>query len=757
MADQLNIKDWKERIAAIASKSLGDSSVHSKLVDTTAGHDFPLTMGPFTFSVRPEASALIALVNSQNDLDDNPMEGVIQVRSDAIEYPPQISFSEKGAWLAYQVEAGVKGAGGADIGSLGLNIEGESVVQLCDYRYHSDRNEKIKDAIAVDLGSSRFAVRQDDLKLLGPNEATSYRVRAKLTTTVEASVSDALLANLNGLSSFLRSNTPVAIKFEAGASFKLVIGITDDFLVVFSRASEDRIRLAVRKGRISTQVMSGTTGVEIQLSDAAPINAAVDKLLEGIAGASVDKVDNLLTQTVISSLTSDQKNLFTQLLKRLKVDDDVTDLVSVRNQWETIKKEVRKRLEVLLKTKLSAAFLYEYSRIRSDSVLLQAVLPETAFISDGLHSSLIKTNLSDTLQWCRDHKVAPENYLHQSQLTTEQKWGLSLSLGNRFKIGDEDTEKLDRITREDWKGRRQLVFLGQRGYEGNWVGQKRVWMADFVAEMPNFEMTPFLSHFEFGLHFKWLWEETKLSNDELQTCIDHAEIWRTINDRAAANQELQQGLGKKVKIGFDIKIDDVAFRQLVKAAAETSNDHFALAMAKAMPWDSVDARGIVERRTRLYAPLWKSYLLDSERTYRDYARMARLTLQQLDNGVEVAWLEGEITSDGHTAWPVSFAEMIRLNGSDSNDLSGIADQWQRFRNSAKTLHAAIASDASPDQLTTVFKGFSSLWSQALQLRAAVVYWIDLASANSLLGHVERTMTVELVDERLQLNLAVPSR
>ena len=651
----------------------------------------------------------------------------------------------------------MKGAGGADIGSLGLNIEGESVVQLCDYRYHSDRNEKIKDAIAVDLGSSRFAVRLDDLKLLGPNEATSYRVRAKLTTTVEASVSDALLANLNGLSSFLRSNTPVAIKFEAGANIKLVVGITDDFLVVFSRASEDRIRLAVRKGRISTQVMSGTTGVEIQLSDAAPINAAVDKLLEGIAGASVDKVDNLLTETVISSLTSDQKNLFTQLLKRLKVDDDVTDLVSLRNQWETIKKEVRKRLEVLLKTKLSAAFLYEYSRIRSDSVLLQAVLPETAFISDGLHSSLIKANLSDTLQWCRDHKVAPENYLHQSQLTTEQKWGLSLSLGNRFKIGDEDTEKLDRITREDWKGRRQLVFLGQRGYEGNWIGQKRVWMADFIAEMPNFEMTPFLSHFEFGLHFRWLWEETKLSNDELQTCIDHAEIWRAINDKTAANQELQQGLGKKVKISFDIKIDDVAFRQLVKAAAETSNDHFALAMAKAMPWGSVDARGIVERRTRLYAPLWKSYLLDSESTYRDYARIARTTLQQLDNGVEVAWLEGEITSDGHTAWPVSFAEMIRLNGSDSNDLSGIADQWQRFRNSAKTLQAAIASDASPDQLPTVFKGFSSLWSQALQLRAAVVYWIDLAAANSLLGHVERTMTVELVDERLQLNLAVPSR
>src|SRR4030095_4912274 len=159
----------------------------------------------------------------------------------------------------------------------------------------------------------------------------------------------------------------------------------------------------------------------------------------------------------------------------------------------------------------------------------------------------------------------------------------------------------------------------------------------------------------------------------------------------------------------------------------------------------------------LYAPLWKSYLLDSERTYRDYASMARSTLQQLDNGVEVAFIEGEISSDGKTAWPLSFAEMIRLNGADSNDLSGIADQWKRFQNGVRTLQAAVASDGSPDQLKSVFKDLSPLCSQALQVRAALVYWIDLASVNSLLGHVERTMTVELVDERIQLNLAVPSR
>ena len=329
-----------------------------------------------------------------------------------------------------------------------------------------------------------------------------------------------------------------------------------------------------------------------------------------------------------------------------------------------------------------------------------------------LHGSLIRGNLNPALQWCRENKVAPEKYLHEQRLSTDRKWGLSISLGKKFQIGGRDIEKLEDITREDGLDRRQITFLGQRGYEGNWVGQKVTWMADFSADMKDFADNPRMSDVDFGLHFKWNWDEKKLSKDEVDTYVDYAEIWRAISDSRAARTELGPHVGKKAGISLEVKIDNDVFRELVKAAANTTVDHIAFAIAKAMPWAAFEARSIVERRRRLYAPVWKTYLSEPDQSYRDYAKIARKTLQQLENGAEVSNLEGEIPSGlALTAWPVSFAEMIRLNGTQAGGgLSGIAEDWKRFGASIKTLADAFAVNDSPNNLKKVFKDFCGLWS-----------------------------------------------
>ena len=139
---------------------------------------------------------------------------------------------------------------------MGLNIEGEKVAELCDYHFHPDRSEKLLEAILADFSSVRFAVQPSDVKKLGSNEAVAYRIRGKLSTTIEASRSDALTANLNGLSSFLRTNTPVAVKFSFGADAKLNVTLTNDFLLVFSRETEDRIRVGVKRGKVSSLSLS---------------------------------------------------------------------------------------------------------------------------------------------------------------------------------------------------------------------------------------------------------------------------------------------------------------------------------------------------------------------------------------------------------------------------------------------------------------------------------------------------------------------
>jgi hypothetical protein len=229
----------------------------------------------------------------------------------------------------------------------------------------------------------------------------------------------------------------------------------------------------------------------------------VNAVLEGLSGAAIPKIVDLIGQKTLSALNDDQRALFNQLVYRFGVDDLLADLDSLKERWEKLTDQVREWLETAVKEKFEAGFRYEYSRVLSESTLLQVMLPQEALLDNvaDLHGGLIRGNLNPILQWCRDNKVAPEKYLHEQRLTADRKWGLSIGLGKKFRIGGTDTETLEAITREDGLNRRQITFLGQRGYKGNWVGQTVTWMADFSADMQDFADNPRMSDVDFGLHF----------------------------------------------------------------------------------------------------------------------------------------------------------------------------------------------------------------------------------------------------------------
>src|SRR5262249_31563277 len=154
---------------------------------------------------------------------------------------------------------------------------------------------------------------------------------------------------------------------------------------------------------------------------------------------------------------------------------------------------------------------------------------------------------------------------------------------------------------------------------------------------------------------------------------------------------------------LEVKIDDVAFSKLLRFATQTTVDHVALAMAKAMPWGSQAARSMIDRRTRLYAALWKDYLANPNRSYRDYAGIARSTLQQMDNAAEVGGMEADFPAgSAKTAWPISFAEMIRLNGSRPDGFSGIAADWEQFKSAITDLVKGIDAKDPYLRFKTVF-------------------------------------------------------
>src|SRR5262245_36650399 len=105
---EFELPGWQETAKAFLNKSIGDPTVTSKLFTAGVSHDFPMKVGGFAFSIQPQAEVRAVVFNSKNDVEDDPMEGVIGNEDDESGLGPQILFNEKHAWLAYHVRAGVK-------------------------------------------------------------------------------------------------------------------------------------------------------------------------------------------------------------------------------------------------------------------------------------------------------------------------------------------------------------------------------------------------------------------------------------------------------------------------------------------------------------------------------------------------------------------------------------------------------------------------------------------------------------------------
>lgn len=154
-----------------------------------------------------------------------------------------------------------------------------------------------------------------------------------------------------------------------------------------------------------------------------------------------------------------------------------------------------------------------------------------------------------------------EKFLHQTKLTKKKSWGFSIGIAD-WKVIGQDLETLEKVFQSKMNGTRRVSFLGQRGYEGTWFDNKVNWMADFVAEMPDFSPEPTADQFRYGLRLKWSWSEKELSENELEEYVDHASTWRVLDedDRVDLKEDLKGRFGRKARIDLELYFEDPVFR-----------------------------------------------------------------------------------------------------------------------------------------------------------------------------------------------------
>ncbi|MGB7925077.1 MAG: hypothetical protein WCF57_17685 [Pyrinomonadaceae bacterium] len=759
----------KDPESALPNKPLDDANVGPKLIGGSASYDGEHKLGGVKFGFGVEGNASVTAFNSLDDKDDDGVLGRPTAAGSELEVtlPPQIELTEEEAWLKYRYEATAKASVGGAVSIVEFKIDGSKKAVFTDYHRHA-RDENTQAAFLSDLTALRFAAVPDDVLELREREALSYQIHGELSANVTLSWADVFTAGMSSLSQLLKSGQLLAIKISAAASVKFDVGLVDDFRVVFTKGSGNNVVVAVKKSDSREVGVAASLGVTVKFADEAAVQKVLSDLVESFAGEQVAVIDDLFNKATFADLTDEQRAIIDAVSERLGLGGVGQTLASMKERWEALKKRVEETITKIAKAKVELGFTYEYLRVSKEDTLLVAELDQETF--KACHNDLMLCDIRPMLDWVKDHPAALKNYLNQKSLKRSKAWGFSLGIGP-WNLGGKDQKELTRTVQTNIEERQRVAYRGMRGYTGKWLSDTTSWTVDFKADMKEFskDQTPTTCEFQYGLHFKWLWDQKNLEKKELLEFLDCAVVWRILNhdDVDEAIEKIGDKLNQTAQTSVEFTIEDSTLRALlpiiaaadINKADETNLDAVYRAFGKAMPYmDGYDARRLPNLREACYAPLWKYYFENNDMSDDMFPKIAGLNIEKIAQALQIkakglGTFEKGIPGKPESTYtnPYTFSGQIHLNGYTGHDYTGIYKHWVRFASGLSRLRNSLETGkcAPGETINEVFKDLSSFWGQSFFVRAAGIYLLDTAAANGdLLKQINGAVTVTFADDEV---------
>jgi hypothetical protein len=697
-----------EFLSAFTDTPIGTASASHDLASVPFEYGPKALINGVTFSVTAGGLLTSSVFSRAGDVDE---DGVLVPAAKGEPAPP-LELNEASAWLKYRCSAAVSGkvkAGDAFV------VEGDRSVIFASYHVH-DRNVLLRTAVIkdlVNLQELRLAANIADVMKLQPKEALAFRVHGTLGATISLNWADVFAGQLGFLSEFVPDRTAVGIEIKANAGFTGSVRITDDFTVSFARTETNDFRIAVKKARLSRLSAGAGANIEARLTNPTDVEQVLDNVVQGLSGFSEKTITALLAKARLT------KNELT-ILNAVQTRFGIPDLAQLSAKWDSLKKEIAKKIQTAAESKLQAGFTYEYSRTKTESVFLQAIV--AAGPLQSFHQDLMLCRLGAITEHVRSGKpgVRLEDYLKETTIQRSQSWGFTLGIG-KWKIWSKDQKQLSSTTQENIAGRRQVAYEGFRAYNDDEKG----WSADVKAEMPAFSASPapLASEFTLGLHLHYEWKESKYREDRLREFLDYAMVWKVLS--ATDEEDIVQKLkpmakSEKVELHLDLTFSDDAIRAVVQSLPPNMEEYFARALARSMPWWKVTkSRQIISERESVYAPLWKYYLsTGGQEPPKRYARYASSQMSAGPAGKDMAFLEN---ADNYTrSRPYTFAGLIELNSSTFVD-------WKSFSSGLASLKAVSDPKAPYVMVERSLGSMLKLFAQSHHTRAVGALLLDLAA------------------------------
>jgi predicted TIM-barrel fold metal-dependent hydrolase len=674
------------------------------LKDTKLDEDFDLPLqaetssqlgGSIPIGLTAAADFSIQLFNQR---DQNDPDGIVLPRSAGAPAPP-LTLEPGRSWLKYKLEGKLAAHAGTNVGKAGLKIDLGAGVTFTDYRVH-DRKGLLREALLTDLRSPRFAIRRADVMRLRDGEALSFAARGTLAAEVTLTWSDAFAVGLGQIANALGSaGGTLGLTLDAGATVSARVEKEDDFMVVFARLSEG-FRVSLRKTDSRKAAVAAKVSGALHFSDPAGIRVLADGLIEDAPGVA--------------------------------------------------RKAVLDSVEGVAKRKIEAGFDYEYSRLETRSLLLEAFVdPESL---DELHEDLVQGDGSGLLDRIRGEMPGVElvQYLRQREVVRRQAWGFTLG-----RLSGQDVQTTRFVEQLDLHGNAKRSFLGTRGYTGKWLrNEDWKWLVDLKADMADFQKPSAITtrSFSYGLALMMEWER-EVNQTSLAEVLDAAAIWGALPDGVEAERARLADLkliGKPATVRVELTIDHGVLAKILPAQPDP--DATAKAFARAMPWHNSQVHSEAKTRERLYAPVWK-YLLeasqdpgwDLDARLGQMANMAADRVRPVSAGMAAA---ETMPADQRQMW--TFAGLLDRNRQ-------ILTRWAAFHKGLALLGRAVAGPGDPPEAVhEMFARMEDFWRQAHHVRAAGAWLLARADSLGLRREARATLKIDFKSEGVPKSRVVGS-
>lgn len=658
---------------------------------------------------------------------------------------------------------------------LEIGVDVGVTVKTMAYFKH-EKNDIVKDAVLKDLKEMSFAFILQHVKKLKTGEALAVVTNGNLLVSLSFDSSNIMSGGLSGVAEFVEKGKDVLLDVDAGVEIGVDFSLNGDYELVFSRISTTHYGIIVRSAVVSEFNAGIQAGVTAAFNNPEAVsgyfNKQLDRLLEAVtnmdASALLELEEKLKNASINNlpfiSLGENEQKAVDFLIDRLKLKDEVDKITSLLKKLGEIRSVIKDKITTAAKTKIEAGFNYEYSRITSNSVLLNAEI--TGAILSKVHKDLVLFNTASlidlALEQGNQNELLIKEYLKEKIIKKTFTWGISIGLGD-YKVGGQDFKEIESKVQKtiiNGEEAKKVAFEGVRKYEesGNLGGFGKDYWVAFNAAMGSFKKEPLMSDFDFGFSFFIEHYEGKLRKSEKEKflqIIDMAQLWNIISesDSQSRANELWALLNHKTNakdINFSLKLNfspeafdslKVIWNQLFNLNTDSNLTLLSRAFGKAMPYnESSKYRKNIDLRGKAYGELWNYYFKNegfegvaNNESFAFYSQLAENYFMAEDRDLNLGRLEGNYDTPNDAGDNKWFGGIIRINNP--------AKKIKSFMNGLEDLLFAIqANDRKYEKvIKRAFNEMQSAWAYQFCIKALGIYFLEIAK----LKGVEKTINAQL--------------